>query len=160
MVAEKSQSVTVGRTAKMFHSWPLGCEVEACFHDTTKEGGDTAWIKGRNNLQGPNPSDQLPPSKPYFPNSQQPSKKFYSLGTKHIKHEIMGELLDSIHNMCVKKLADTIKKKSPHLSQCVSPSLLISCATECKILSYNSSPTASHRDDNGQTLWNCKQAFD
>lgn len=114
MVAEKSQSVTVGRTAKMFHSWPLECEVEICFHDTTKEGGDTAWIKGRNNLQGPNPSDQFPPSKPYLPNSQQPSKKFYSLGTKHIKHEIMGELLDSIHNMCVKKLADTIKKKKAH----------------------------------------------
>lgn len=70
-------------------------------------------MKGRNNLQSPNPSDQLPPPKPYLPNSQQPSKKFYSLGTKHIKHEVMGKLLDSIHNMCVKKLADVMKKKKP-----------------------------------------------
>lgn len=106
----------------------------------TKEGGDTGWMKKRNKLQSPNPSDQLPPPKPYLPNSQQPSKKFYSLGTKHIKHEVMGKLLDSIHNMYVKKLVDVMKKKkSQHQAQCVSPSLHSSCGTGCKILSYDSS---------------------
>lgn len=112
-------------------------------------------MKKRNNLQSPNPSAQLPPPKPYLPNSQQPSKKFYSLGTKHIKHEVMGKLLDSIHNMYVKKLADVMKKKKANTRPSVSLPLCIHPVEQgVKFSAMNPAPcpTASHCDGNGLTL--------
>lgn len=50
---------------------------------------------------------------------------------------------------------------SPCQAQCLSPSLVVACGSGCKNLSHFSSMpclSASHRNDNGLTLSNCKPA--